>query len=153
VLTALEAELAGPSPADGAATVLNDALALADLAAGGPDGPVFDVNLRAVPDDLQKFLLQRQIGARGVARTVFAAVAKARARSFSAASGTLAGQRPRAVFQDLPEDYGHFAEPYYIHLLRGLKREPPAYVLDVLAGEQPSSDAVPPAAGVVVIRL
>lgn len=153
VLTALQAELAGPSPVDGASAVLSEALPLEDLADGGPDGLVFDVNLDALPEDLRAFLMQRQSGARAVARAVFAAVAKARASSFSATPGTLDRQGVRATFEELPHDRGHFHEPYYPHVLRGLGCEPPQYVQDVLDVGQPSPKIILPAAGVVVIRV
>ncbi len=38
------------------------------------------------------------------------------------------------VFRDLPTDAGHFAEPYFGHVLRGLRTRPPEYVTAVLEG-------------------
>ncbi|HVF03771.1 MAG TPA: hypothetical protein VNA20_02930 [Frankiaceae bacterium] len=153
VLTALQAELAGPSPADGAAAVLNDAVALEDLAGRNPDGPVFDVNLSAAPDDLKRFLLQGQTGARAVARTVFAGVAADRARGFSAAAETRVDIASDAIFSALPDDTGHFREAYFPHVLRGLRHSPPGYVLDALAEAPTTPDIAGHVAGVVVLRI
>lgn len=39
------------------------------------------------------------------------------------------------VFTALPGDTGHFDEPYFEHVLRGLRSDPPAYVAALLEGD------------------
>lgn len=41
---------------------------------------------------------------------------------------------PDRVFTGLPTDTGHFAEPYFDHVLRGLRANPPEYVTAALKG-------------------
>jgi hypothetical protein len=41
---------------------------------------------------------------------------------------------PRQVFRQVPTDRGHFAEPYFEHVLRGLLSRPPWYVAALLEG-------------------
>lgn len=41
---------------------------------------------------------------------------------------------PDRVLTDLPGDEGHFAEPYFEHVLRGVRRRPPEYVAAALEG-------------------
>jgi hypothetical protein len=43
-----------------------------------------------------------------------------------------------AVFQDMPLDEAHFGQPYFPHVLRGLHRSLPSYVLDIRAGLSPN---------------
>ena len=41
---------------------------------------------------------------------------------------------PRRVFTQIPADRGHFSEPYFAHVLRGLLSEPPWYLSALLEG-------------------
>jgi hypothetical protein len=58
------------------------------------------------------------------------------------------------IFTNLPDDQGHhFPQPYYQHVLQGLRTAPPDYLLDLQAG-----NSLPPAltnrlAGIVTITL
>ena len=41
---------------------------------------------------------------------------------------------PYRVFRQLPTDSGHYAEPYFEHVLRGLWTQPPWYLTVLLQG-------------------
>ena len=56
------------------------------------------------------------------------------------------------VFQSLPLDRGHLSAPYFLQILRGLRRTPPGYVLNVLNGGSPVGLDTTKLAGLVVIR-
>jgi len=50
----------------------------------------------------------------------------------------------------LPPDKGHFSEPYFQHILRGLRTRVPDYVHDILA-DQPLPPAVTDKVGGIVL--
>ncbi|MDQ6945276.1 MAG: hypothetical protein M3256_03160 [Actinomycetota bacterium] len=116
--------------------------------------PTLDPRLRA-------FLSQPQRGARRIAQELLEALLLVREGQFEAA---LATQVPyetlTPVFDTLPADRGHFGEPYFPHILNGLRRVAPGYVLDAeyadasIGAPSELTDA-PEAnvAGVVVVRL
>jgi len=56
------------------------------------------------------------------------------------------------VFESLPADQGHLSAPYFIQILRGLRRTPPGYVLNVLNGDSPVGLDTTALAGLVVVR-
>ncbi|ADX75208.1 hypothetical protein Asphe3_41430 (plasmid) [Pseudarthrobacter phenanthrenivorans Sphe3] len=56
------------------------------------------------------------------------------------------------VFESLPADQGHLSAPYFIQILRGLRRTPPGYVLNVLNGDAPTGLDTTALAGLVVVR-
>ncbi|MFJ4170298.1 hypothetical protein ACIPY3_12345 [Paenarthrobacter sp. NPDC089714] len=56
------------------------------------------------------------------------------------------------VFESLPLDRGHLSAPYFPQILRGLRRTPPGYVLNVLNGHSPVGLDTTSLAGLVVIR-
>lgn len=153
VLTGLQAQLASPSPRDGAGTVLTSAVPLEDLADPrcGTD-PIYDLNLRDLDDELRAFMLQQQPGARRVARAVMAMVSASRLSQFSAAVADRVELRSDTVFTTLPDDTGHFSRPYFPHVLRGLRRTPPDYLAAAQAGDPPAEVAAA-ADGIVVVRL
>lgn len=55
------------------------------------------------------------------------------------------------VFESLPLDQGHLPEPYFLQILRGLRRTPPGYVLNVLNGGPPAGLDTTNLAGLVVV--
>lgn len=76
---------------------------------------------------------------RRVARGLLGQLADMRLGQFRRASSELGRPAvgvaaPDRVLTDLPGDEGHFAEPYFEHVLRGLRRTPPEYVAAALEG-------------------
>lgn len=55
------------------------------------------------------------------------------------------------VFESLPLDQGHLPAPYFLQILRGLRRTPPGYVLNVLNGDSPVGLDTTKLAGLVVV--
>ncbi|OLR93485.1 hypothetical protein [Actinokineospora bangkokensis] len=98
------------------------------------------------------FLAQPQSGARQVAKALVEPLHLLRLGQFSAALADYAQPAPDGVFTALPTDRALFSVPYLAHVLRGLRRRPPAYAADLLAGRAPGD---PPngVGGVAVIRL
>lgn len=120
------------------------------------------VGALGLDDDLRQFLLTPQTGAKRVARSIFDRVLATRMGQFSLAAPAHSDRVTDArIFEQLPRDAGHFGEPYFESVLRGLRSAPPAYATALAAGEQL---ILPPAAswlddeeegprGVVVISL
>ncbi len=52
---------------------------------------------------------------------------------------------------DVPQDTGHFPQPYFDHVLRGLRTSPPPYMTDLLAGRRTTFDDER-IAGVVIVQ-
>lgn len=65
-----------------------------------------------------------------MARGLLTQLADRRLGQLRAASDVVGptSQIPDRVFVDLPEDLGHFTEPYFEHVLRGLRTQAPEYV-------------------------
>lgn len=96
---------------------------------------VFDPNLRACTPELRSFLTSEQRGARAVAKRIFRLVSDYRLGSLSVATAVARPtEATEAVFDELPDDRAHFGVSYFEHVLRGLRRRPPAYLTDVLSG-------------------
>lgn len=55
------------------------------------------------------------------------------------------------VFQSLPPDRGHLPAPYFLQILRGLRRTPPGYVLNALNGDSAVGLDTANLAGLVVV--
>lgn len=55
------------------------------------------------------------------------------------------------LFPSLPLDQGPLSAPYFVQILRGLRRSPPGYVLNVLNGDSPIGLDGSQLAGVVVV--
>lgn len=118
-------------------------------------GVVKDVNFRQVPEGgaLRSFLLEPQTGPREVAKQLFRAVSTRRSSQKSAALAERVVVAGEQVFAELPLDRGHFPVPYFPHVLRGLRRNPPDYVRDLLAGFSPPPEVSSTAAGVVLVMM
>ncbi len=151
VMAGLLARMVGPSGRDGANAALNWSIPLEGLADSASE-PIYDLNWEQVDGDLRAFLLEGQTGARNVARILFREVSSARSGMFSLDVAERTSIDSDAIFQNLPSDAAHFGVPYFDHIFRGLRRNPPAYVQDILAGQEPSRLVTRDVAGVVVIR-
>lgn len=109
------------------------------LACGGR-GPRLITSVRSsiTDDNLIQFLGGTSLSLpRLVARGVLAQVAWMRmgqARRASPELGRPALDVFDRVFTGLPSDQGHLAEPYFEHVLRGLRSQPPWYVAAALEG-------------------
>lgn len=117
--------------------------------------PVFtwDANFDLLDEDLKSWIVTPQHGARGIARRVFDRVVRVRAGSLSHGQAELATARgTREIFPTLPLDFGHFAEPYHHHILRGLRTEAPDYVLDIVNGFAVETPPHSGLAGIAVVR-
>jgi hypothetical protein len=115
-------------------------------------GPVRDVNFRELPlGELRDFLLEDQAGPREVAKHIFKAVSTRRSGQHSAAVAERVELVGEQVFDELPRDKGHFPEAYYPHVLRGLRRNWPDYVRDLMAGFSPPLELPSRVAGVVLV--
>jgi hypothetical protein len=133
--------------------VFSDGVPLEDLADPvTPTGPVNDLNLPQIPPGaLRNFLLEEQAGPRDVAKRIFAAVAHARRGQFSLAVAEPLALPAARVFREVPQDTGHFPGPYFEQVLRGLRTEAPAYLLDLLADEPPPEELTRLVSGVVLV--
>jgi hypothetical protein len=116
---------------------------------------------RILDPDLWAFLSEPQSGARGVARGLLDMVLAARARQFEAVTAEQERYEVLGpIFESLPLDQGHFGEPYFPHVLSGLRAAVPGYVLDAEHADGPidvpaelSNFDDSDVAGVVVARL
>jgi hypothetical protein len=115
--------------------------------------PTLDPKLRA-------FLSQPQRGARRIAQELLDSLLLVRQGQFQAALVAPASYEAlEPVFDTLPGDRGHFEEPYFPHLLNGLRRVAPDYVLDaeytdgsIEAPSELADVSEANVAGVVVVR-
>lgn len=153
MMAGLLAAQTSPSPRDGATAALNESIPLENLAdSNGGNEPIRDLNLRDTRDELRTFLLEGQKGARHAARTMFETVSGARSGMLSQDVAERSPVQTGAMFDDLPLDSAHFGVPYFHHMLRGLRRDLPSYVQDVLAGQRPPAWVTDHVRGIVVIR-
>lgn len=119
-----------------------------------PVALVKDVNFRGLPDgELRNFLIEEQTGPREVAKKIFRSVSTRRAGQKSAVLTRPVEVAGEQVFHDLPGDRGHFPAAYYPHVLGGLRRNPPNYLRDIMAGFEPPAQIARLSAGVVLITL
>jgi hypothetical protein len=153
LITAMQAELdSGGSLRDAANLAFQTSMPLEDFVNPAATGPVHDLNLDEVEPGLREFLLQEQTGARQVARELFRIVSADRTMQFSSDVADRVVTAADPVFTDLPTDKGHFSEPYFWHILRGLRTGVPDYVHDVLAGQPPPPAVTRTVGGIVVVR-
>lgn len=104
--------------------------------------------------ELQAFLQDPQNGPRKVAKSLIEQVCRVRAGQFELAVAEQADLiTDDPVFGSMPTDQGHLYTPYFPHILRGLRRTPPGYVLEFLAGNTPIPAELADAglAGMVVV--
>lgn len=115
-------------------------------------GVIRDVNFAALEEgELRTFLLEDQEGPREVARHIFKSVSRRRSSQKSAAVADSIATVGAQVFQSLPRDRGHFGVSYYSHVLRGLRKDPPNYLRDVIAGFPPPAEVSDRVAGIVLV--
>lgn len=127
---------------------------LEDLADARPTGlQVADPNLDVVSGELTSFLLTPQAGARQVAKQFFEGVSHVRRSSFSQAAPAPTVVASTPVFEEVPGDTGHFAFPYFEHILRGLRSSLPAAVTALLDGVSEPPAGYEGLAGVAVFEV
>lgn len=115
-------------------------------------GVIRDVNFSALEEgELRTFLVEGQEGPRKVAKNIFGSVARRRSSQKSAALAETITSVGAQVFQDLPRDRGHFGVSYYSHVLRGLRKNPPNHLRDVIAGFRPPAEVSDRVAGIVLV--
>jgi hypothetical protein len=110
---------------------------------------------------LRGFLSQPQWGPRRIAQELLDVVLLVRRGQLEAVLAVPESYETLApVFGALPADRGHFGEPYFPHILNGLRPAAPRYVLDAEYADgaidppsELSSDSEANVAGVVVVRL
>lgn len=112
----------------------------------------------AMGDDLREFLTHPQHDARAVARAVTTQVLLFRSTQFGErGTGVITAESDEItqdrIFVELPDDRLHNNNAYFETMLRGLRRTPPGYVLDILNGEGPPQDFREQVGGVGVIHV
>lgn len=126
-------------PGQAAVEAYQYAIPLEDLADTSRGKPIVDdINRHHINGELLDFLTQPQGLPRDIAKKVFRMVSRMRSGQFALA----AREHQRvdggaAIFGDLPTDRGHFGAPYFDHILRGLRRQPPKYLAALANGEDP----------------
>jgi len=109
-----------------------------------------------LPPDLESFLRQPSVGAKAVAKALLARLMQIRMGQLNKVMTDMVRSTPdreriEPLFNELPGDQGHFSEPYFPHVLRGLLPVPPPYVLEAQAGEPITATMPDSIAGVVVL--
>ncbi|WP_166029007.1 hypothetical protein [Streptomyces chilikensis] len=133
-------------------STFHDAVPVEDIASpDGVDAPIVPL-ARGLAGDLERFLRQPQRGSRRVAKELLRLVQRIRNGQFAgAAVMERAAPVTGALFENVPNDYGHFSVPYLAHMLCGLRAEVPGYVRDVLEGRTPPAWVTDDVGGTVVI--
>lgn len=133
-------------------SAFHDAVSVEDIASPDRlDAPIVPL-ARGMAGDLDRFLRQPQRGSRRVAKELLRPVQRIRNGQFAgAAVMERAAPVTSALFENVPNDYGHFSVPYLAHMLRGLRVEVPDYVRDVLDGRTPPAWVTDHLGGIVVI--
>lgn len=133
------------------ASGIRKAIPLEDLGAPGRTSPLPPLGLTLAPD-LEAFLKEDQRGAKAIAQHLLKQVIDVRIGQFSLDVGDVR-VADNQVYRNLPDDRGHLYEPYFPNILRGLRKSPPSYVLEVMEG-RPIAEAMPPSvAGIVILTL
>lgn len=124
-------------------------LALAD----GSHTSVWEKLPDIYPDftSVQALLDTEQHGPARVASAILDYLASIAIGQFSRTTTAPAPGIDGAVFTELPDHQGHFDRPYIPYILRGYRRQPPAYVRDILEGNEINVPLPATVQGVVVI--
>jgi hypothetical protein len=139
ILPGLRAQFVPEDKHDAAQPAFEQCLALEDFADTAQNQePAVHIGAEPLPQDLQRWMTEQQAGARTVAKRIYQMIIRPDELWHSADVANRVQMPPDAVFQDVPLDVGHFGQPYIAHILRGLRREPPSYVLDIRVGATPS---------------
>lgn len=150
----------GVTPTAAAQRTLDFGLPLEGLAEGVGPAPVMVMPGIELSPELRQFLEVPQRGAAAIAQAVFERVSIQRLSQYSHAHQNplysmidvrAEGVTSAPMFQELPEDEDHSGNAYFDHVLRGLRRIPPGYVLDVLNDVQPTGPVTGVVAGIVVV--
>ncbi|WP_371647876.1 MULTISPECIES: hypothetical protein [unclassified Streptomyces] len=153
IVSALVAETAvGLGGRSAGVMAFHDATPVEDIASPDHlDAPIVPL-VRSLDEGLDRFLRQPQRGSRRVAKELLRPVQQIRYGQFAgAAVMDRAAPVTGALFENVPNDFGHFSVPYLAHALRGLRAEAPDYVRDVLEGRTPPAWVTDHLGGIVVI--
>lgn len=106
--------------------------------------------------ELKEFLTSEATGVpQAVARQLVSKARERRSLQFNLVEETLTRDDQISedfMFASLPLDQGHLPAPYFLQILRGLRRSPPGYVLNALNGDSPVGLDTTNLAGLVVVR-
>lgn len=138
-------------PHDVAPDAFRQSVPIEDLASAASQ-EIFDVNWNSLSLELKQFLSEPQTGPAAVAKHMFEVAAAIRRGQFSAAIAEMAPPVSDYVFAGLPTDNGHGGPPYWVHTLRGLRRQPPEYVAALLEGDA-RPELTPGIRGVAVFHM
>ncbi|MGA4777994.1 hypothetical protein ACPCUX_05570 [Cellulosimicrobium sp. AB352] len=108
-----------------------------------------------LPEPLRSFLTSKHDGVLSVAKSLVSIVMNVRERQFGVMTDTAVCENVTddPYFSHLPSDQGHMSDQVFPNILRGLRRTPPGYVLDVLHGNPIQTDLPGKVDGVVVLDL
>lgn len=105
--------------------------------------------------ELQEFMTTEAAGTpQAVARQLVSKARERRSLQLTAIEETLTRDDQISedlMFESLPLDQGHLPAPYFLQILRGLRRTPPGYVLNALSGGAPVGLDTANLAGLVII--
>jgi hypothetical protein len=155
ILSGLRAGLTPHDKSGSAEQAFAECIALEDLADTTQNRePAVHIGAEPLHEELQRWMAQPQKGARQIAKQIYQMIIRPDELMHSADVAERVLIPPDAVFQEVPRDVGHFGQPYLAHVLRGLRQQPPSYVLDIQAGEPPSLGAeFDDIGGVVVLTI
>ncbi|WP_129669397.1 hypothetical protein [Phytoactinopolyspora endophytica] len=146
-----------PTPAHAAELARQYGVPLENLTDAETWWPTLPLPTVPLATDLRDFLIRPQDGAREVAQAVMRLLITFRSRQFERATPETAlpadSITADRVFTDLPDDRLHNGNRYFEHVLRGLRRTPPGYVLDIVNGNAPPTWLADQVAGVSVVQL
>jgi hypothetical protein len=115
---------------------------------------VYDLHLTIASAEVRAFLAQPQTPPLAIAKKIFHLVSRLRNIR---ASTTAPALHPAAadfpLYGDVPADTGQFSVPYFAHVLRGLRRQPPSYLADLAAGGAPPVWLSDHCAGLVLVDV
>jgi hypothetical protein len=139
ILSGLRAQFIPDDQHVAARQAFQECVALEDLADSTQNQePAVHIRATPLPDELERWMIEPQVGARQIAKRIYQMIIRPDELMHSAAVADRLAVPVDAVFQDMPLDEAHFGQPYFPHVLRGLRRSLPSYVLDIRAGLSPT---------------
>lgn len=148
-----------------AASTYERSVALEDTWTPTPAGaPLIPAIKEQLSPELLDYLRGPQNGTRAVSRSMIDLVLRARVGQHRTGLPTTAEIHPGyhdelgAVFPEVPQDTGHWNQPYFEHALHPLRHVPPGYVLDIIEGNFDESSIIATGiranvAGIVVVQV
>jgi hypothetical protein len=121
-----------------------------------PKAPLAQIWTAGLTPELEEFMTTEAVGVpQAVAKQLVSKVREWRAGQLNLSMDTRRAPEDQIsedfVFQSLPLDRGHLSAPYFLQILRGLRRTPPGYVLNVLNGRSPLGLDTTKLAGLIVV--